>query len=246
MKPFLLLSTREIDVIANEEYDSVLRYSGLTRDQLTRIRLEQAPMPEIQLSDYSGIIVGGSPYNSSDPTESKSPTQIRVEAELSALLDDIVAQDYPFLGACYGVGTLGIHQGGVVDRTYGEPVSTTTIEITAEGRDDPLLAGIPNTFDAFVGHKEALSTPPPHATVLATSARCPVQMFRVKSNVYATQFHPELDSESIVHRLRVYQHSGYFPPEELDSLILEVAQGKVPHSGKVLRTFVERYAQGTQ
>ena len=42
--------------------------------------------------------------------------QHRVEAELAGLLDDVVAADFPFLGACYGVGTLGVHQGGVVDR----------------------------------------------------------------------------------------------------------------------------------
>ena len=34
---------------------------------------------------------------------------------------------------------------------------------------------------------------PPHAVVLASSATCPVQAFRVGRNLYATQFHPELD-----------------------------------------------------
>ena len=43
--------------------------------------------------------------------------QHRVERELSALLDEVVARDFPFFGACYGVGTLGVHQGGV-DRPH--------------------------------------------------------------------------------------------------------------------------------
>lgn len=243
MKPFLLISTRENDLIADEEYTSVLRYSGLQPEQLSRIRLEQASLPELALDEFSGIIIGGSPFNSSDPEELKSETQLRVERELAALLDRIVAEDFPFLGACYGVGTLGIHQGGIVDRTFGEPVGAVTIDLTEDGRHDPLLADLPTSFDALVGHKEALSQAPPHATILATSTSCPVQMFRVKSNVYATQFHPELDGESVVHRLRVYRNEGYFAPEELDALIAKLSHAGVPHAGKVLRAFVRRYAQ---
>lgn len=243
MKPFLLLSTREHDVIADEEYESVLRYSGLTRDQLTRIRLEAEPMPNLTLTEFSGVIVGGSPFNSSDAAAMKTATQLRVERELASLLDRIVDADFPFFGACYGVGTLGTHQGGTVDRTYGEPVGAVSIRVTEAGRHDPLLANVPDTFDAFVGHKEALTTPPPHAIVLATSEHCPVQMFRVKNNVYATQFHPELDHESITHRLRVYRNEGYFDPDALDELIREVSVARVPHAGNVLRAFAERYAQ---
>src|SRR3712207_9099811 len=57
------------------------------------------------------------------------------------------------------------------------------------------------------------------AVLLATSPRCPVQMFRVNSNMYATQFHPELDVPGIVTRVRVYQHAGYFAPAEVPELI---------------------------
>ena len=78
---------------------------------------------------------------------------------------------------------------------------------------------MPAEFDAFVGHKEACRVLPPSAVLLATSAACPVQMFRVKQNLYATQFHPELDLPGLLTRVRVYQHAGYFPPEELDELI---------------------------
>src|SRR3712207_9103165 len=105
----------------------------------------------------------------------KSPTQLRVERERDALLDDVVARDFPFLGACYGVGTLGVHQGALVDRTYAEPVSAVTIELTAEGVADPLLGVLPERFWAFAGHKEAVTELPPHATVLATSNACPVR-----------------------------------------------------------------------
>jgi GMP synthase (glutamine-hydrolysing) len=143
VKPFLLLASRAEDTAAEDEYRAYLRYTGLAAAQLRRVRMEAAPLPELELSDYSGVIVGGSPFTSSDPLEQKSAAQQRVERELAALLDRIVAEDFPFLGACYGVGTLGLHQGAVIDRTYGEGLGGVTISLTPEGLNDPLLKGLP-------------------------------------------------------------------------------------------------------
>lgn len=242
-KPFLLLQSRPEDEAADNEYEGFLRTSGLAPARLRRIRTEAAPLPPFDLGDFSGVIVGGGPFNSSDPEEAKSAVQRRVEAELRALLDEIVERDFPFLGACYGIGTLGVHQGAVIDRTYSEPVGAVPITLTEEGRADPLLAGMAPTFDAFVGHKEACRVLPPSATLLASSPDCPVQMFRVKTNLYATQFHPELDHDGIVTRIRVYQHSGYFPPEEIDDLIGRVLLADVAEPPKILENFVARYAR---
>jgi GMP synthase (glutamine-hydrolysing) len=242
VRPFLLLSSRAEDVAAEDEYAAFLRWTGLPAEQLRRVRMEAAPLPRLNLDDYSGVFLGGGPFDSSDPPETKSAVQRRVEDELRSLLDEIVDRDFPFFGACYGVGTLGVHQGGVVDRTYAEPVCCERISLTAAGRADPILAGMPEEFDAFVGHKEACRTLPPTAVLLATSFGCPVQMFRVKTNMYATQFHPELDVAGIVTRVRVYQHAGYFPPAELDELIDRLSLAVVTEPGRMLANFVARYA----
>ena len=241
MRPFLLLSSRAEDVAADGEYEAFLRFTGLAPEELRRVRMEAAPLPELVLDDYSGVLVGGGPFNSSDPPTEKSAVQHRVERELAALLDEIVARDFPFFGACYGVGTLGVHQGGVVDRTYAEPISAVRVRLTDDGRADPLLAGVEPEFEAFVGHKEACRDLPPSAVLLASSAACPVQMFRVKNNVYATQFHPELDVPGLVTRIHVYQHFGYFPPAELEELVARVSPAVVTEPGKTLANFVARY-----
>jgi GMP synthase (glutamine-hydrolysing) len=241
VKPFLLLATRPEDEAADDEYAAMLRAGGLDERDLHRVRLEAAPMPALDLDRYAGVILGGGPFDSSDPEHAKSANQRRVEAELRTLLDELVARDFPFLGACYGVGTLGVHQGGVVDRTYGEPVGAVSVTLTDEGRDDPLLAGLPESFAAFVGHKEACRLLPPTATLLASSPTCPVQMFRVRSNLYATQFHPELDVVGIVTRVRVYQHAGYFPPDTLDELVMRLRTAQVTQPPRILANFVARY-----
>lgn len=241
MKPFLLLATRAEDVPADEEYALFLRYTGLDERELVRVRLEAGPMPRFDLDDYSGIFVGGGPFNASDPEHAKSAVQHRVEAEFRRLLDDVVARDFPFLGACYGVGTLGVHQGAVIDRTYTEPISVVPVTLTEAGASDPLLAGFPSRFEAFVGHKEAITALPASATLLASSPACPVQMFRVGTNVYATQFHPELDLDGIVTRIHAYAGYGYFAPHELDTTLAAVRRAPVSHPSRMLRTFVERY-----
>ncbi len=243
MRPFLLLATRAEDVPADEEYALFLRYAGLEERDLIRVRLESDPMPEIDLDALSGIFVGGGPFNASDPWERKSAVQRRVEAEFAGLLDEVVARDFPFLGACYGVGTVGAHQGAVIDGTYREPISVVEVTRTAEGAADPLLAGLPDTFAAFVGHKEAITVLPSSATLLAMSPVCPVQMFRVGRNVYATQFHPELDVDGITTRIHAYADYGYFAADELELTLGAVRRMPVTHTGTILRAFVERYAR---
>jgi GMP synthase (glutamine-hydrolysing) len=243
VKPFLLLSSRAEDLAADEEYASFLRCTGLEPQQLQRFRLEAAPLPALTLDEWSGVLLGGGPFNSSDPEDRKSGIQHRVEADLSALLDDIVARDFPFFGACYGIGTLGVHQGGIVDRTHAEPISAVPVTLTEAGLEDPVLAGMPRVFDAFVGHKEACRVLPPSAVLLAGSPACPVQMFRVKRNVYATQFHPELDVPGIVTRVRVYQHAGYFAPAEMNTLIQTLTPAVVTEPGRMLANFARRYAR---
>ena len=243
MKPFLLLAIRAEDAAADNEYDSFLSLSGLGEGGLRRVRLEQHALGSVDLDDWSGILVGGGPFNYSDPEELKTPVQGRVEADLAGLLDQVVSADFPFLGACYGIGALGRHQGAVIDRRFAEPVGAVEITLTPAGRRDPLLAGLPAAFQAFTGHKEAVSKLPGHAVLLASSAGCPVQAFRIGGNVYATQFHPELDVAGLYTRIGVYKHAGYFDPDEADQIKARAASSDVTWPPAILRGFVQRYGQ---
>jgi GMP synthase (glutamine-hydrolysing) len=241
--PFLLLSIRGEDEAADDEYAAMMRFAGLDERGMHRIRLTHRALGDIDLSRWSGILLGGGPYTVSDSADTKSPTQVRVEAELAALLTGIIDRDFPFLGCCYGVGTLGVAVGAALDRDHSEPVGGVTVHLTADGRRDPLFAGLPDTFEAFGGHKEAAASLPADVVRLATSADCPVQAFRVGANVYATQFHPELDLDGICTRIDVYKNHGYFPPETAQTLKDAARQRLVTHPMGILRTFVQRYAR---
>ena len=93
----------------------------------------------------------------------------------------------------------------------------------------------------LLGHKEACDDVPPGAVLLARGEACPVQMFRLRSNVYATQFHPEGDLEGFTVRIRVYKNHGYFAPDTAFDLIEAVAREDTPFAKKILERFVNRY-----
>jgi GMP synthase (glutamine-hydrolysing) len=241
--PFLLLSIRGEDTAADDEYQAMMRFGGLDPDAMQRIRLTHRSLGHIDLDDWSGIILGGGPYNVSDPQESKSPTQVRAESELMSLTEQILERDFPFLGCCYGVGILGSAIGATIDRSHPEPVAAVTVTLNAAGREEPLFAELPDVFDAFGGHKEAASSLPSDAVCLASSPDCPVQAFRVGANMYATQFHPELDLEGIITRIDVYKNHGYFEPESAESLKAAARRRHIEFPPTILRRFVERYSR---
>ena len=243
MKPFLLLGIRAEDAAADNEYEAFLACTGLGECDLRRHRLEQRALGPLDLREWSGILLGGGPLNFSDREDLKSPVQRRVETDLSELLDKVTAADFPFLGACYGIGALGRHQGAAVGRQYAEPVGAVRVTLTREGRQDPLLGGLPAVFDAFTGHKEAISELPRHAVLLASSAACPVQAFRIGSHAYATQFHPELDAAGMSIRIDVYKDAGYFQPGQAAELKAQAYRSDVTCPPVILQRFAQRYAR---
>ncbi|MGR0319291.1 glutamine amidotransferase [Agromyces sp. ZXT2-3] len=236
---FLFLSARpEIEAVG-PEYESVRRASGLDAGRLDHIRLDVESIGDLDPRRYSGIIVGGSPYNVTTAEDGKHATQLRVEADLARLAERAVATDHPVLFTCYGIGILTRVLGGEVGTLHGEEAAPVEITLTDTGRTDPLLAGLPARFDALVGHKEATSRLPDGAVHLARSAGCPVQVYRVGANVYATQFHPEVSAADFIARAGVYRHHGYFPAHELDALSERVRAASVTEPQRMLRRFVE-------
>jgi GMP synthase (glutamine-hydrolysing) len=245
MKKILILQMRPEDATADSEFEAILKVGGLELGEVRRFRLEQE-IPAIDLGEYAAVIAGGSPFDVSTPAREKSQTQNRIEAFYNDLFDQIIPQDFPFLGCCSGNGLLGQYCGTPISRTFSEPIGSVEVTLTEAGTQDPLLQGLPVKFEAMVGHKEACDTVPPGAVLLASSKTCPVQMFRLKKNIYATQFHPEADSDEFIVRINTYKNYGYFQPEEADKLIVAVRQADTPVAREILRRFVLFYKNSNQ
>ena len=240
MKKLLILQMRPEDVTAKSEYEAILRVSGVPREEVHRVRLSQG-IPDLDLSNYTAIIAGGSPYDISKTQNEKSQTQKDIEAFYQQLFDLVVPADFPFLGCCSGNGLLGHYCGTPISGKYSENIGSVQIRVTEEGARDPLLNGLPLTFIARVGHKEACDSVPANAVLLATSDPCPIQMFRIGQHIYATQFHPEADAREFILRVHTYKNYGYFAPEEAEGLIAKIKQVKTHIPKEILKRFVRFY-----
>ena len=240
-KPILVIQLRPEDEAAENELAAIKRYGGLRDADVHRLRAEKESMQNIELGRYSAIIVGGSPFDISTPENKKSDTQMRIESSFNELLDNVIGRDFPFLGCCSGNGLLGSYLGASISEKYAEPVGGVSIQLTEEGRRDPLLKDLPESFRVLLGHKEACDVTPQGAVLLAGNTACPVQMFRVKNNIYATQFHPEADAEGFTVRINIYKDFGYFPADSAEKLIAAVENEETPEAQLILKRFVDAY-----
>ncbi len=240
-KPFLLLQIRAEDKTSDGEYEAILKFADLSSDDVMRVRLEKQDMPPFELEDYAGVIIGGGPWNPGDPIEKKSEAQIRTEAKLFPFVKQLIDADKPCLAICYGLEAVACATNTELTHEFEESAGAIDLFITEEGKQDSLLADFPNPFRGFVGHHESLAEVPAGATLLVNSETCPVHLFRLGQNVYATQFHPEADVEGFSVRIDVYKDAGYFPPGGAEALKEKIKDEDMSVPVLVLKRFVERY-----
>lgn len=238
--PFLLLTARPEDDAAAAEYEAVLAATGLPASALRQVRLDREQLGTA-LEGIAGVIVGGSPFNVTDAE--KPAAQHSVEADLARLARTAVDEDLPTMFTCYGIGVAAVALGGTVDHEHGEAVGSVEVALTPDGILDPLFGRLPERFDVFVGHKESVGRLPEGSVLLAGSAGCPVQAFRVGRGLYATQFHPEPTARQLADRARIYQHHGYFAASEMAIVEERIAASSVTEPRALLSGFVELFGR---
>jgi GMP synthase-like glutamine amidotransferase len=133
---------------------------------------------------YAGLIVLGGPMSAND--EDQHPFL----GETMELIHRFDAAAKPVLGICLGAQIIARAYGGEVYRLERLESGFYDMEVTPEGRDDPVFSGLGPTITSFQNHFEAVRAIP-SAVQLATGGACPTQAFRVGEKVYGTQFHPE-------------------------------------------------------
>lgn len=145
----------------------------------------EVPFPD--LAEVTGIIVLGGEMGVHET--GRFPHLLRVSSFMARALE----AGTPLLGICLGGQLLAKLAGGAVrsPSAHGEK-GVCQVTLNQEGRADPLFAGVPSPFVTFQLHNDSF-TPPPGATLLAGSTACPAQAFRLGSNAYGLQFHPEVD-----------------------------------------------------
>lgn len=235
--PLLYVCVRPQQGAAAAEYESFRAATRLDPAQLAQHDLVHEPLPADVFERYSGFLIGGSPFNVTDPESSKTDVQRRLESDLERIAGSGAAA----LFTCYGIGVLSRMLGGTVSRGYPEDTGPVMIDLTPEGQSDPLFGGLASRFTALTAHKEGSALVPPGATLLAVNGACPVQAYRVGERLYATQFHPEPTPRAFTERMVVYRDDGYFAAEEFDVVAGRVLAASVTEPVRLLRAFARAF-----
>lgn len=236
MSKFLLVSARPGRAQQAAEYRDFLVNTGLRSWELDHVVLDSRTATLGDFSGYDGVLLGGSPMNVT--TERPTDEQLHIEQELLAP----ATSDVPAFYVCFGNSLLTKYHGGQVQQAYSEEAGPTWVELTATGRQDPLLAGLPARFTSLTGHTESVTTLAHDAELLASGPTCPVQMFRLPGNTWSCQFHADMDIEAMLIRMEFYRTNGYFNPLEFEVVANRVSQVNTRYSNQILQNFV-RYCR---
>jgi GMP synthase (glutamine-hydrolysing) len=138
-----------------------------------------------EVGDYAGLLMLGGPMSANDTDE--HPFLI----ETMDLIRAFAVEDRPVLGICLGAQVIARTFGGEVYRMGRLESCFHTMQVTPEGRNDPVFSALGPEVTSFQNHFEAVRNVR-DAVPLATGGACPIQAFRVGRATYATQFHPEV------------------------------------------------------
>jgi GMP synthase (glutamine-hydrolysing) len=241
--PLLYVCVRPQLGAAAAEYESFRAAMKLGENALEKHDLVRDPLPDDALERYSGFLIGGSPFNVTDPESSKTDAQRRLEGDLARLATFVAetADGPAALFTCYGIGVATRTLGGGVSRAFPEDTGPVGVELTADGRADALFGGLAARFTALTAHKEGTSVAPPGAVLLAQNEGCPVQAYRFGDRLYATQFHPEPTTKAFTERMAVYRDDGYFAASDYEVIAARVLAASVTEPARLLRAFAKQF-----
>lgn len=117
------------------------------------------------------------------------------------------------LGICLGAQLLADALGGPVRRNEHSEIGWFEVQLTPEGRQSPLLGGLPQNFKAFHWHGDTYALPP-GAQHLATSAGCAQQAFSFGERLLGLQFHLEA---TYANAAEWFRHESPAPGEYVQS-----------------------------
>lgn len=233
----LLLQIREDACTIEEEIINFANFGEIDACQVSTINAFKTHhfKPQI-LDDYDALMVGGS----SDASVLKPKTYPFVKS-----CRDLIGYSYhnniPTFASCFGFQLAAVELGGeiILDKPNME-MGIINIKLLDNYQSYPLLKGMPQNFMAVSGHKERVSVLPNGAINLAASEKCPYHLFTFANKpFYASQFHPEVDRETLIQRLTRYQHHYLSEKGELEKII-KSSKNDTPLSNALVKQFIDR------
>ncbi len=152
------------------------------------VQVEDEAIPD--MGRYDALIALGGPQHVHEDE------QYPYLAEEKALLHRVVEENIPYLGICLGGQLLASALGAKVSRHHLTEMGFFEVQLTEEGRRDPLFKGLPGYQQVIQWHEDIFDLPA-GAVRLATSEHTPDQAFRYGQRAYGLQYHIEVTPEML-------------------------------------------------
>ncbi len=146
-------------------------------------------LPDVHAMD--ALIVMGGPMGVND--EAQFPWLVQEKKFIAAF----IALQKPLLGICLGSQLIAAALGAPVYPNRYKEIGWFPVALTPEGKDSPLLAGVPPQLNVFHWHGDTYDLPA-QAVLLASSRGCIHQAFLYREKVLGLQFHLEVTRASIL------------------------------------------------
>jgi GMP synthase (glutamine-hydrolysing) len=140
--------------------------------------------PAPSVDGYRAVLVFGGAMNVDQ--EDRHPWLAREKK----LLRDLVERRVPILGVCLGSQLLAEAAGAAPRRASEPEIGWREVELTPEGREDPVVGALEDRFEALEWHSYEAPLPA-GATALARSPVC-IQAYRLDGSSWGIQFHAEV------------------------------------------------------
>ena len=231
----LLLQIRDNRNVRVEEHQSFANFSKIELHQIEILNVFDTPSFKPNLIDnYDALYVGGaSEANVLEPEKypfiKNCIELLRYAAEISK----------PTFASCFGFQLAVLSFGGIIlnkDKDY--EMGTVKISLTDKAKSDLVYQGIQDRFPAVSVHRQYASTIPEPLEILAYTGQC-VHSFKYKNKpLWAFQFHPEVDRDTLVKRLTIFSRHYTANAEHLKEVLGSAVE--TPESNILLGNFVER------
>jgi len=204
--------------------DWILRYIDGVSTQVVDVQKgEEIPSFE----NCAGVIITGS--------HAMVTEEHAWSLKIEEFVKELIKFEIPLLGICYGHQLMAKSLGAKVDyHPHGMELGTVNIALLEESKNDAIFKHLPTDFDVHVVHAQSALTLPLNAILLASNKFEKNHAFRVGTNAWGVQFHPEYDANI----MKAYINEvAKDKPINKDEISLHVKD--TPYSNKIIKLFAD-------
>lgn len=234
---FLLIQIRDEAQTRREEVMSFANYGRIDKSQIDILNVFDTPVFDKNVANkYDGIFIGGS-----------SVVHITEDAHhpflksMTDLVQHLMAINKPIFASCFGFQFIVYATKSKTKKMLKNEddfeLGTLDIYTCDSASKDNIFKHLPKVFKAVVGHKVEVHKVPKDFTILAKTARC-VHAYKINNkNIWATQFHPELNPETFKLRLGACRDDYTDDLEHFNELMSQA--GETPEANNLIGYFVD-------